>query len=292
MEQKRITANGIDFFYLEQGDSQGPLALLLHGFPEAPSMWRHLMPVLADAGYRVVAPALRGFAPTQVPPSGSMRIAELIDDANALHEALGGDDRAIVIGHDWGGFATWGAAAHAPERWSKVVVADVPPVRFYDRKATDPVQIHKNSHFYFFQMGVADQIVPVNDFGYLDWLWQHWSGHVPGFDSTPDRQAGKDALREPANLRSGLGLYRDNFHPETFGTDRWEMGRVLAELPTQPTLYLHGAEDPVVDARTLDDIVSALPAGSDGVLLEGVGHFPFLEQPDVVNERVLKFLAG
>ncbi|GAA3972987.1 alpha/beta hydrolase [Actinomadura viridis] len=289
MSYKRITANGIDFAYLEQGD--GPLALLLHGFPEAPSMYRHLMPVLAEAGYRAVAPAMRGFAPTQLPPDGSMRIADLIADANALHEALGGDENAVIIGHDWGGFATWGAAAHAPQRWSKVVVADVPPVRFYARKAADPVQIHKNSHFYFFQMGVADQIVPVNDFAYLDWLWQHWTGDVPGFDSTPDRQAGKDALREPANLRCGLGLYRDNFQPHTYGTDAWEMGKVLADLPTQPTLYLHGAQDPVVDEEILPDIVDVLPEGSDGALLEDVGHFPFLEAPGQVNELIHKFLT-
>ncbi|MFF7725352.1 alpha/beta fold hydrolase [Streptomyces sp. NPDC008001] len=290
MDFKRITANGIDFAYTEEGE--GPLALLLHGFPEAPHMWRHLMPRLADAGYRAVAPALRGFAPTQVPPSGSMRIADLIDDANALHEALGGDENAVLIGHDWGGFVAWGAAAHAPERWSKAVVSAVPPVRFYDRKATDPVQIHKNSHFYFFQMAIADQIVPVDDFAYLDWLWQHWSGSVPGFDSTEDRRAGKDALRESANLRSGLGLYRDNFHPATFGTDQWEMGKVLAGLPTQPTFYVHGSEDPVVDAETLADIIAVLPEGSDGILLEGVGHFPLLEAPEEVNARILKFLTA
>jgi pimeloyl-ACP methyl ester carboxylesterase len=288
MRFDRVTANGIDFAYLQQGE--GPLALLLHGFPESPSVYRHLMPALAEAGYRAVAPALRGFAPTEVPPEGGMRIANLIDDANALHEVLGGDERAVIIGHDWGGFATWGAAAHAPERWSKVVVADVPPVRFYADKAADPELIHKNTHFYFFQMGVADQILPLNDFAFLDWLWQHWSGDVPGFDSTPDRQAGKEALREPANLRAGLGLYRDNFQPETFGTDRWEMGRVLAGLPTQPTLYLHGSEDPVVDEDILRRIIDVLPEGSDGVLLEGVGHFPFIEVPEQANDLVLEFL--
>lgn len=287
---KKVTANGLDFAYLEEGE--GPLALLLHGFPEAPSMWRHLMPLLAEAGYRAVAPALRGFAPTEVPPPGRMRVADLIEDTNALHEALGGDENAVIIGHDWGGFATWGAAAHAPQRWSKVVVSDVPPVRYYARTAADPEQIHKNSHFYFLQMGIADQIVPVNNFAYLDWLWQHWSGSVPGFDSTPDREAGKDALREPANLRAGLGLYRDNFHPDTYGTDKWEMGAVLAELPTQPTFYVHGSEDPVVDAATLADIVAALPAGSDGVLLDGVGHFPLLEAPNDVNRRILEFLSA
>ncbi|GGN29986.1 epoxide hydrolase [Lentzea pudingi] len=285
---KRVTANGIKFAYLEQGE--GPLALLLHGFPEAPSIFRHLMPALASAGYHAVAPAMRGFAPTQVPADGSMLMGDLIADANSLHEMLKADSNAVIVGHDWGGFATWGAAAHAPERWSKIVVADVPPVRFYERKAADPIQIHKNSHFYFIQMSVADQLIPVNDFAYFDWLWMHWSGIVPGFDSAPDRQAGKDALRAPENLRSGLSLYRQNFPAATFGTDRWKMGTLLAELPTQPTLYLHGSEDPVVDHAILGDIISALPAGSDGVLLQDVGHFPFLEKPHEVNQRILRFL--
>ncbi|MCF3102944.1 alpha/beta hydrolase [Streptomyces roseoverticillatus] len=289
MEIKRITVNGLELAYVEQGE--GPLALLLHGFPETPGMFRHLMPELAKAGYRTVAPYMRGFAPSQVPPDGSMLMRDLIADANALHEALGGDSDAIIVGHDWGGFATWGAAALAPERWSKVVVADVPPVRFYERRAAVPEQIHKNSHFYFFQMAIADQLVPVNDFAYIDWLWDHWTGKVPGFDSTEDREAGKDALRAPANLRAGLGLYRQNFPSEAFGTDAWEMGRLLAELPTQPTLYLHGSEDPVVDEEILADIVAALPEGSDGALLHGVGHFPMVEAPEEVNRRILAFLG-
>ncbi|MGK5545812.1 alpha/beta fold hydrolase [Streptomyces sp. URMC 127] len=289
MEIKTIAVNGLSLAYVEQGE--GPLALLLHGFPETPGMFRHLMPELAKAGYRAVAPYMRGFAPSQVPSDGSMLMKDLIADANALHEALGGRGDAIVVGHDWGGFTTWGAAALAPERWSKVVVADVPPVRFYERRAAVPEQIHKNSHFYFFQMAVADQLVPANDFAYIDWLWEHWSGSVPGFDSTEDRQAGKDALREPANLRAGLGLYRQNFPSQEFGTDAWEMGHLLAQLPTQPTLYLHGSEDPVVDEEILADIVAALPAGSEGALLRGVGHFPMVEAPEEVNRRILAFLG-
>ncbi len=290
MDIKHITANGIDFAYMEQGE--GPLALLLHGFPETPDMFRHLMPALASAGYRAVAPYMRGFAPSEVPPDGSMRLADLVADANALHEALGGDGNAVLIGHDWGGFTTWGASVHAPQRWSKIVVADVPPLRYYERKAADPVQIHKNSHFYFFQMGIADQIVPVDDFAYLDWLWQHWSGSAdPGFDSTEYREAGKNALRAPENLRSGLGLYRQNFPATTFGTDQWDMGALLAELPAQPTLYLHGSEDPVMDEETLADLLRLLPAGSDGALLPGVGHFPFVEAPEDVTKRILAFLG-
>ncbi|ALG11502.1 alpha/beta fold hydrolase [Kibdelosporangium phytohabitans] len=282
-----VTANGIDFAYVEHGD--GPLALLLHGMAETPRVFRHLMPVLAEAGYRAVAPAMRGYAPTQVPPEGSMKLADLIADANALHDELGGDENAVIIGTDWGAYTTWGAATAAPERWAKVVAAGIPPLRFM--RPLDPEMIHKLGHFFFFQMGVADQIVRQDDFAYFDWQWRYWSGTKPGADLASDLEAGKNALREPENLRMALEAYRQNFPIATFGTDRWEAGPLLAELPAQPTLYLHGTEDPSVDAKTLADIVAALPPGSDGVMLDGVGHFPFIESPEEVNELVRAFLA-
>ncbi|MER0241777.1 alpha/beta hydrolase [Streptomyces sp. HSW2009] len=288
MRHHRITANGIDFSYVEQGD--GPLALLLHGMVETPRVYRHLIPVLAEAGYRAVAPSLRAFAPTGLPADGSMKVADLAADANALHEALGGDANAVIIGSDWGAYATWGALNQAPERWSKAVVATIPPLRFL--RPLDPAMIHKLGHFFFFQMSVAEQIVPQDDFAYLEWLWDYWSGNVPGVDLTPDIEAGKDTVREPARLRLALELYRQNFPVDTFGTDRWEGGALLSELPTRPTLYLHGTEDPSVTEETLAEIVAALPAGSDGLMLKGAGHFPFIERPDEVNARVRAFLAG
>ncbi|MBC3990946.1 alpha/beta hydrolase [Streptomyces sp. AC563] len=288
MRHDRVTANGIDFSYVEEGD--GPLALLLHGMVETPHVYRHLIPVLAEAGYRAVAPSMRGFAPTQIPPDGSMRLADLVADANGLHEALGGDANAVIVGSDWGAYTTWGATAQAPDRWAKAVVATIPPARFL--KPLDPAMIHKLGHFFFFQMVVAEQIVPQDDFAYLDWLWDYWSGSLPGVDLTPDLAAGKDAVRDPARLRLALELYRQNFPVQTYGTDRWEGGELLAELPTQPTLYLHGSEDPSTDRETLAKIVAALPAGSDGAMLEGVGHFPFIENPDEVNRRVRAFLTG
>lgn len=287
MQHKRVTANGIDIAYVEQGD--GPLVLLLHGMAETPHGYRHLIPVLAEAGYRAVAPFMRGYAPTQVPPSGTMALADLIADANSLHEELGGDENAVIIGSDWGAYTTWGAATAEPARWAKVVAAGVPPVRFL--KPLDPEMIHKLGHFFFFQMAVAEQIVPRDDFAYLEWLWRYWRG-TRDVDLSPDLDAGKKALAAPENLRMSLELYRRTFPVATFGTDKWAAGALLAELPTQPTLYLHGSEDPGIDAETLPRIVDALPAGSDGLLVAGAGHFPFIEHPDAVNRRVRDFLAA
>src|SRR5215467_6620098 len=120
-----VRANGLEFGLLETGS--GPLALCLHGFPDSAHTWRHLLPALAGAGYRAVAPFMRGYAPTAVPKDGAFQVGALASDANALHEALGGDESAVLIGHDWGAGAAYSAAAYAPGRWRKVVTMAVPP---------------------------------------------------------------------------------------------------------------------------------------------------------------------
>src|SRR5689334_16522518 len=118
---RTIRANGLEFGYLSAGPQDGPLALCLHGFPDSPRTWRHLLPALAGAGYRAVAPFLRGYAPTSVPSDGAYQTGALAADANALHEALGGDSDAVIIGHDWGAAATYGATGSAPDRWRRAV---------------------------------------------------------------------------------------------------------------------------------------------------------------------------
>ncbi|MES4793201.1 MAG: alpha/beta hydrolase, partial [Chloroflexota bacterium] len=104
-----MTANGVEFAYLTAGD--GPLALLLHGFPDTAHTWRHLLPELAAAGFRVVAPWMRGYAPSSLAPDDCYQSGALGADAIALHEALGGDTDAVLVGHDWGAVAAYAAAA-------------------------------------------------------------------------------------------------------------------------------------------------------------------------------------
>ena len=90
-----VHANGVDFSYLSRGE--GPLALCMHGFPDSPWTYRHLLPLLAEAGYRAVAPFMRGFAPTAVPPDMRYDLRTIGDDFNALHAALGGDRIGQVL---------------------------------------------------------------------------------------------------------------------------------------------------------------------------------------------------
>jgi len=171
---RSVHAGELDVTYLECGD--GPLALCVHGFPDSPHTWRHLMPELAKAGYRAVAPFMRGYAPTSVPSSGVYQTAALARDANALHEALGGDEHAVIIGHDWGAPSVCGAAIDAPERWSKVVSMAVPPgpalgAAFLGNLA----QVQRSWYMFFFQHGLSNHVVAANDLAFIDMLWSQWS---------------------------------------------------------------------------------------------------------------------
>ena len=122
---RMVAANGLEFGLLEAGT--GPLALCLHGFPDSAHTWRHLLPALAEAGFHAVAPFQRGYAPTAVPDDACYSIGALVADAVALHRVLGGDGQAVLIGHDWGAEAAYGAASFAPDRWRRVVTLGIPP---------------------------------------------------------------------------------------------------------------------------------------------------------------------
>lgn len=284
-----VRANGLTFTYHELG-GDGPLALCLHGFPDSAWGWRHLLPALAGAGFRAVAPFLRGYAPTEVPADGVYQTGALAADAVALHEALGGDADAVLLGHDWGAMATYGAASLEPGRWRRVVGMAVPPAGAMGQGFLSYDQLRRSWYMFFFQHPLADVVVPLDDLAFVDRLWADWS---PGYDAADDLPRVKDALRDPANLAAALGYYR-----ATLGDgptrERYDAAQQATQQPPpQPTLYLHGLTDGCVGAELATGVESSLTAaGSRVVMVEGAGHFLHLEQPDVVNPLVVDFLGG
>ncbi len=290
MNEGRVEVNGLELVFLEQG--RGPLALCLHGFPGSPAHYRHLLPALAEAGYRAVAPWTRGFAPSGA-PSAPMGLVDLVADANALHEALGGGSDAVIVGHDWGAITAWGAAMHGDARWAKVIGMDIPPFPFLGRilnSAANP----EHNHRWFQHMDDVGENLSADNFAYLDHLWETWAapGHQGGGE---DLVAAKAALHESANQQAILSLYRSVAGPEIYGTMDWvgQQLDVWGRLPLQPTLYLHGAHDGVVPMpdEMLVELATTLPEGSQVVSVTDAGHFSAVENPQVVNAAVLKFLA-
>ncbi len=284
-----VTVNDVELAYLEAGDG-GPLALCLHGFPDSAHTWRHLLPRLAAAGYRAVAPFMRGYAPSAVPADGRYQTAVLGLDANALHEALGGDGDAVIIGHDWGATATYSAAIAAPERWRRVVGLAVPPGPALGAAfLTNTDQLKRSWYMFFFQHALSDLVVAADDLAFVDMLWSDWS---PGYDASDDLPAVKHALRDPANLTAALGYYRavlgDGYRDPALD----ELQARGQEVPPQPTLYVHGATDGCIGPEVVELARTMVGENVAIDVVDGGGHFVHVEQPDAVNTRILDFLAS
>ena len=288
LRESTVRAGDLDFALLECGD--GPLALCLHGFPDSPYTWRHLLPALAAHGYRAVAPFMRGYAPTSIPASGVYQTAALARDANALHDALGGDEHAVIIGHDWGAPSVCGAALDAPQRWSRVVSMAVPPgpalgAAFISNLA----QIQRSWYMFFFQHGLANHVVAANDLAFIDMLWEQWS---PGYDATEDLAHVKSALRDPANLQAALGYYRATLGDGPRDPDLASLQqRMGGEYPSQPTLYLHGVNDGCIGRDVAELARGMSPAHVRFEFVDAAGHFLQLEQPKRVNELITEFVG-
>lgn len=291
MSEGRVEVNGVELAFVEQG--RGPLALCLHGFPGSPAHFRFLLPALAQAGYRAVAPWMRGFAPSGV-PDAPLGLVDLVADANGLHEALGGGSDAVVVGHDWGAITAWGAAMHGEDRWSKIVGMDIPPFPFLGR-ILNSAQTPELNHLWFLHMEDVGENLGVDNFAYLDHLWRTWA--APGHDGGgEDLVAAKAALREPANQQAILSLYRSVAGPEIYGTMDWvgDQLDVWGSLPVQPTLYLHGSHDGVVPMGEdmLLELAGSLPCGSQVLPVDGAGHFTAVEKPGEVNAAIVAFLTS
>lgn len=284
-----VHANGLTFTYLEVGD--GPLALCLHGFPDVAVGWRPVMLALASAGFRAVAPWMRGYAPTDVPADGRYQSGVLVADANALHAALGGDGDAVIVGHDWGAFAAYGAPRTAPDRWKRVVAASVPPTSVIAPQLMS-YDLLKHNFWYQFVLcnPLADFAVPMNDFEFIERIWADWS---PGLDAPDAVAAVKDALREPEHLAAALGYYRHTLGGQHSDPALDAEQAASMQLPDKPTLYLHGADDgcmPVPDQAALDAAFSS--PGSRSEIVSDAGHFLQYDRPDHVARLIADFVTG
>ena len=282
-----VTAGGIDFTYLVCGE--GPLALCLHGYPDSAHTWRHLLPELAAAGYRAVAPFMRGYSPTSTAPDGRYQVGVLGVDANDLHEALGGDESAVLIGHDWGAMGAYSAATLAPDRWRRVVAASVLPGPIAAQGFLSYDQLRLSWYMFFQLTPMSDFVVAADDYEFITRLWQDWS---PGYDCADDVARFAACMDGPGRLEAALGYYRQTLQPELQDPALADAQNAAFSIPPQPLLYLHGADDGCMSAALAEGVDAVLTApGSRSVIVRDAGHFLQLEQPDVVNGEILRFLA-
>jgi pimeloyl-ACP methyl ester carboxylesterase len=268
-----VEANGVRFAYLEEG--RGPLVLLFHGFPDTPKTWDAVRPRLAAEGFRVVTPFLRGYAPTTIPADGKYDIDTLGRDVLSLIAALD-EDRAIVIGHDWGAAMAYAAATAGPERIAKLVTVGIP----------HPASIRPSlrllwmgRHFFSLPRRGAENMVRANDFAHVDELVQRWSPawRVPAGET----DAVKAVFREPGSLEAALGYYRAR---------GWSLPRSLRGKIGVPTTAFAGTDDnlPV----ELYERAASRFSGSYRVVKMPGGHFMHREHPDRFWSELIAVLRG
>ncbi|CAA9444678.1 MAG: Epoxide hydrolase [uncultured Pseudonocardia sp.] len=290
---RAVSANGIRQHVAECGD--GPLVVLLHGFPEFWWSWRHQLPALAARGYRAVAVDLRGYGDTDKPPRG-YDLWTLAGDVSGLIGALG-ESRAHVVGHDWGGIIAWTLAALHPRRVRSVTVVGAPhPLAVRARVLRDPRGQGRAtaSHALGFQVPrVPERSLRADGGARVERILRDWSG--PRWAATEDFAAAvaryREAIRVPGAAHSAMEYHRWAFRSQ-FRADGRRFAAAVARPPAVPVLAVHGAHDPWLLPATAR--ASARWAGEAHrleVLDDGVGHFPHQERPDVVNALLRGFLG-
>ena len=270
--EQRVEANGLQFGLLSEGD--GPLVLLLHGFPDTAHTWDHVRPRLAAAGYRAVSPFMRGYHPTALPREDTDP-GTLARDVLGLIDALG-ERTAILVGHDWGALAAYGASALAPDKVTRLVTVAIP------HPATlrpTPTRAWGFRHFAAFKLpGASAQFGRNLEAGLRD-LCRRWS---PTWNPAPDELAAVIAcFAHPGSLDAAIGYYR------AFPLRLPDLLRQPIEVPT---VVFAGQDDPIVLGS---DYEAARRMFSSEYAIEPLpgGHFLHREQPDRFADRLLARLA-
>ena len=277
-----VQANGVRFATLEAGD--GPLVLCLHGFPDHARSFRHQLPALAAAGFRAVAPFMRGYAPTRGP--GRRPLSERGAGAGRRRADRGARllSRPRVFGHDWGAVAAYGAAILAPERVAKLVTAAVPHgAAVLNAFLSNYDQQRRSWYMFFFQHPFADAAVAHDDFRFIERLWQDWS---PGWRyPAEEMEALKATFRAPGVLQAALGYYRCTLNPANQDPQLAEVQTRISMSPVAvPTLVLPRRARRLHRRRARSTAWRRLfPNGLRKVVVPDAGHFVHQEKPDEVN---------
>ncbi len=290
--ERVILKNGtLSFSALACGPEDGVVVLLLHGFPDNPHTFSSQLRALGNAGYRAIAPTMRGYEPSSQPADGDYRVGTMARDVLAWMDGLGAR-RVHLVGHDWGAVVTSVAGALAPERFHSLTTMAVPHPPGVQRNGWKvPVQMLNSSYMTFFQLPwVSDWALSRNDWAMARWLCSIWS---PGFSLPDDEWANRRATFEaPGVLRAMLAYYRQNASVGVaLGLVRSEM-MSLSTVPVR-TLVLAGEDDGCMDVRMFEHAFCEedFPAGVQIQRVAGAGHFVHLDAPDVVNDALLAWFG-
>tara|TARA_B100000674_G_scaffold480952_1_gene481137 strand:+ start:158 stop:1039 length:882 start_codon:yes stop_codon:yes gene_type:complete len=287
IRERILRTSGLTFTAIEAGE--GPTILCLHGFPDTRHTYEGVARRWAEAGYRVVAPQLRGYEHSSDPGNGDFYLETLATDVIGWIEELG-DQKVHLVGHDWGAPIAYAAAALAPARISTVTAMSVPHLRhFRERIWRTPSQFKRSWYMAFFQLrGIAERTILSDRVDFIRRLMGTWSPNQPPPETWFEQI--DEVFSDPILTKNTLGYYRCAFD--------WRQGpgRRSLELarrrPSVPVLSLVGAHDGCMAPEVFEGVMepSDFQEGLTHRRIPGAGHFLHLDQPEIVAGTILEFI--
>jgi pimeloyl-ACP methyl ester carboxylesterase len=280
---REAVVNGVRLHYVEAG--AGPLVVLLHGFPEFWYSWRHQIPVLAAAGFRVLAPDLRGYNLSDKPAGvEDYRVEELTADVAGLIAHAGGR-RAAVVGHDWGGVVAWHLPVHHPDSVGRLAVLNAPHPAAYGRELRRLGQLLRSWYVFFIQLPLLPEaLFRTGDYAALGRVLRREPVRPAAF-SDEDVERYKEAFRRPGALTAALNYYRAAFRQGRIGAAR------RFPAVNVPTLLLWGDRDRYLSPRLAEGLGPWVP----DLRVErfpDASHWLQNDAPGRVNELLVEFLRA
>lgn len=281
LEHHYTFVNGIRMHYVKAGRGS-TLLLLLHGFPEFWYSWRHQLAAFSSR-FTIVAPDLRGYNETDKPDWG-YETDVLTADVLELMRSLG-YERAIVVGHDWGGVLGWMLAITYPHRVERLIALNIPhPARFIEGIQRNPRQWLRSLYVAFFQLPwLPEKVISANDYASMVWGFRGMARRKETF-SDEAIQAYKDAIRKPGALTAALNWYRALRHvnPNDYSGSHMRV--------TVPTLMIWGEKDTALDIKLTYGTEAHVPDLRIRYIPD-CSHWVQEEQPELVNQYMDEFLS-
>ena len=274
MRAHQITANDVNLNVLDDG--KGPAVLLLHGFPDSSHLWRHQIPVLVSAGYRAIAPDLRGFGESERPPEvEAYALPVLLGDVIGILDQLG-IARAHLVAHDWGAALAWVLAGMYPQRVERLAALSVGHLNSFADAGIE--QREKSWYMLLFQFrGIAEELLQRHDWR----LFREWTrNHAEAAHWIAD-------LSRPGALTAGLNWYRANVAPESLLAEPQPFPAIAA-----PTLGIWSSEDAYLTEAQMVRSHQHVTGRWRYERVEGASHWMQLDQPDHLNRLLLEFLGS
>jgi len=274
---------GLRLHYVEAGE--GPLVVLLHGFPEFWFSWRFQIPALAEAGFRVVAPDMRGYNLSDKPEGVEGYALEgLARDVERLIRALG-EERAVVVGHDWGGIVAWAVAMLHPERVERLAILNVPHPERFSRGLRTPRQLLKSSYAFFFQLPwLPERVLRAGDFALVRSVFRN-DPVRPGTFGEDDIDLYVEALSRPGALTAAINYYR------ALARRAPAVSRALRRRIEAPVMVIWGQRDLFLLPELARPDPTLVP-GARVERLPDASHWVQQDRPERVNALLLEFLEA